>query len=52
MFLLSSADFFGGLFSKFTVSKYSFWNTIRVSNGLDQDQGSVGPYLGPNCVQW
>ena len=28
-------------------------NTIRVSNGLDpdQDQHSVGPDLGPNCLQ-
>ena len=28
-------------------------NTIRVSNGLDpdQDQNSVSPDLGPNCVQ-
>ena len=34
-YFLSSADFF---------SKISFWNTIRVSN-------SVGPDLGPNCLQ-
>ena len=28
-------------------------NTIRVSNGLgpDQDRRSVGPDLGPNCLQ-
>ena len=28
-------------------------NTFRVSNGLDPDQDrlSVGPYLGPNCLQ-
>ena len=32
--LLSSADFF----SKLPFSKKSFWNTIRVSNGLDPDQ--------------
>ena len=30
-----------------------FQNTIRISNGLDtdQDQHSVGPDLGPNCLQ-
>ena len=30
-----------------------FRNTIRVSNGLDpdQDRRSVGPDLGPNCLQ-
>ena len=34
---------------KLTVSKYSF----RVSKGLDPDQNqpSVGPDLGPNCLQ-
>ena len=34
-------------------SKHSFRNTIRVSNGWDpdQDQHSVGPDLGPNCLQ-
>ena len=44
MLLLSSADFF---------SKLTFWNTIRVSNGLDpdRDRHSVGPDLGPNCLQ-
>ena len=49
MLLLSPADFF----SKLTFSKKSFRNTIRVSNGLDpdQDQRSVGPDLGPNCLQ-
>ena len=48
MFLLSSADFF-----KLTFSKYSFKNSIRVSNSLDPDQGrhSVGPDLDPNCLQ-
>ena len=47
--LLSSADFF----LKLTISKYSFRNTIGVSNSLhpDQDQCSVGPDLGPNCLQ-
>ena len=47
--LLSSADFF----SKLTFFKHSFRNAIRVSNGLDpdQDQRSVGPDLGPNCLQ-
>ena len=41
------------IFSKSTFSKNSFGNTIRVSNGLDPDQGrhSVGPDLGPNCLQ-
>ena len=40
-------------FSKSTFSKNSFRNTIRVSNGLDpdQDRRSVGPDLGPNCLQ-
>ena len=49
MLLMSSADFF----SKLTVSKNSFRNTIRVSNGLDPDQNrhSVGPDLGLNCLQ-
>ena len=34
-------------------SKDSFRNTIRVSNILDpdQDRHSVGPDLGPNCLQ-
>ena len=47
--LLSSADFF----SKLTFSKSYFRNTLRVSNGLDsdQDQLSVGPELGPNCLE-
>ena len=49
MLLLSSADFF----SKLTFSKDSFRNTIRMSNSLDSDQDphSVGPDLGPNCLQ-
>ena len=40
-------------FSRLTFSKNSFSNAIRVSNGLDpaQDQHSVGPDLGPNCLQ-
>ena len=33
--ILSSADFFS---SKFTFSKHTFRNTIRVSNGLDLDK--------------
>ena len=47
--LLSSADFFKIRFFK---KKY-FMHTIRVSNRLDQDQDrrSVGPDLGPNCLQ-
>ena len=49
MLLLSSADFFSNL----TFSKYSFRNTIRVSNYLDPDQDRhfVGPDLGSNCLQ-
>ena len=41
------------LFSKLNVSKNSFRNTIKVSNCLDpdQDRHSVGPDLGPNCLQ-
>ena len=41
------------IFSKLTISKHSFRNTIRVSNSSDQDQDrhSVGPDLGPNCLQ-
>ena len=40
-------------FSKLTFSKTSFRNTIRVSNSSDpdQDRHSVGPDLGPNCLQ-
>ena len=36
-------------FSKLTISKISFRNTIRVSNRLDQDQDrhNFGPDLGP-----
>ena len=46
--LLSSADF-----SKLLFSINFFRNTFRVSNILDsdEDQGSVGPHLGPNCLQ-
>ena len=41
------------LFSKLFFSETSLRNTIRVSNSLDPDQGrlSVGPDLGPNCLQ-
>ena len=49
MLLLSSADFFqNSLFQK----KY-FMNAIRESSGFDpdQDRHSVGPDLGPNCLQ-
>ena len=44
MHLLLSADFF---------QNKLFMNIIRVSNGLDpdQDHDSVGPDLGPNCLQ-
>ena len=40
-------------FFKLIFSKDSFRNIIRVSNGLDPDQNwqSVGPDLGPNCLQ-
>ena len=40
------------LFEKIFLKNY-FSNTIRVSNGLDPDQDwcSVGPDLGPNCLQ-
>ena len=33
--------------------KHLFKNTIRVSNGFNQDQNrcSVSPDLGPNCLQ-
>ena len=49
MLSLSSADFFLNL----TFSKKSYINTIKVSNSLDTDQErcSVGPDLGPNCLQ-
>ena len=48
MFLLS-ADFFW----KSTFSKYSFTNTLRVSNSLNPVQAPhfVGPDLGPNYLQ-
>ena len=41
------------IFSKSTIWKNSFMNTIRVSNSLDSDQDghSVGPDLGPNSLQ-
>ena len=44
MFLLSSADF---------LLKKTYRNSICASNGLDpdQDRRSVGPDLGPNCLQ-
>ena len=49
MLLWSSADFF----SKLTYSKNYFINIISMSNSLnpEQDQHSVGPDLGPNCLQ-
>ena len=45
----SCADFF----QKLHFSKNSFRKTIRVSNGLDQDQNrcSFSPDLGPNGYQ-
>ena len=44
--------FFAAFFSKMTFSKHSFGSTKRVSNSLDlgQDQCSIGPDLGPNCL--
>ena len=44
MLLLSSADFF---------QNELFQKNISVSSGLDPDQDlrSVGPDLGPNCLQ-
>ena len=47
---LSSAEFF---FSKSTLSKKCFRNTIRVLSSLNPDQArqNVGPDLGPNCLQ-
>ena len=40
-------------FSKYTFSKNSFRNTIRVSISLDPGQARhfVGPGLDPNCLQ-
>ena len=40
-------------FFKMNFFKKSFRDAIRVSNGLDldQDRRSVGPDLGPNCLQ-
>ena len=37
----------------FVFSQNSFSNAIRVSNSLDpdQDRHSVGPDLGPDCLQ-
>ena len=44
MLLLWSADSFSHFFSKTSVR-----NTIRMSSSLDPD--SVGPDLGPKCLQ-
>ena len=53
--MLGNFSCFGRLLTlaKLAFSKKSFRNKIRVSNGLvpDQDQRSVGPDLGPNCLQ-
>ena len=40
-------------FFKINFFKKFFQDAIRVSNGLDpdQDRRSVGPDLGPNCLQ-
>ena len=42
MFSLSSADFFSNFFKKCVNTN---------SSGPDQDQFSVDPDLGPNCLQ-
>ena len=49
MLLLLFTDFF----KKINFFIFFSRNTIRVSNGLDTDQAgsSVGPDLGPNCLQ-
>ena len=49
MLLMSSAAFIQNNF----YHHFFFRNTIRVSNclDLDQDRHSVGPDLGPNCLQ-
>ena len=49
MLFLSSADFVSNYF----FQKNSFKNSIRVASSLDPDQDghSVGPDLGPNCLQ-
>ena len=43
----------GRFFSKSTLLKISFRNTIRVSKSLDPDLARhfVGPDLDPNCLQ-
>ena len=48
-FFLSSADFYQNLL----FQRNSFRNTIRMANSLDPDQAqdSVGPDLGPYCLQ-
>ena len=46
MLLLSPADFFFKI--KMNSLKNSFWNSIRISNGMDPDQGrrsDLGPKL-------
>ena len=49
--ILLFADFFSNF--NFLFQKVGFRRIIRASNGLDpdQDQHSVGPDLGPNCLQ-
>ena len=46
-------NFLGFCCCLLTFSKYSFRNTIRVSNCMDsaQDRHSVVPDLSPNCLQ-
>ena len=50
MLLLWSADFFN---ISFSIKKKKIRNAFRVSNSLnpDQDPHSVGPDLGPDCLQ-
>ena len=49
----SACKVFFYAFVVMSFSKNSFWNFIRVSNNVDpdQDQHSVGPDLGLNCLQ-
>ena len=52
MLLLVSSDFFQDYFKKKERKFFQSLSTIKVFKGLDpdQDRGSVGPYLGPNCL--
>ena len=50
MHLLSSADFFQIFFFFLNLGTKSKCQTGK-QVGLDQDRDSVGPDLGPNCLQ-